>query len=220
MGEKEEGLTNGPSSGTAAVASGKSYNITKKTCYAFLFLAIAACVIVGLLVYYAGLPDCAGDGSSSNSGSTGGKGDGNGQGKAKKETVTDVRLPLHLIPLAYKVQLTPFIVPDNYTIRGYAEIRMRCDAPGRNVTVHAADLAMMNETIVVEEVGTGKNIPIRKHSYDFDREFHVAHLRSTLEKGKEYVIKIHFTAVLSDSLKGFYRSTYKDANDNERCVCV
>ncbi len=32
--------------------------------------------------------------------------------------VRDMRLPRHVIPSAYDVTLTPFIIPDNYTIQG------------------------------------------------------------------------------------------------------
>ena len=36
--------------------------------------------------------------------------------------VTDVRLPRHLVPESYRLKLIPFIVPDNFTIRGYVEV--------------------------------------------------------------------------------------------------
>ena len=36
--------------------------------------------------------------------------------------VTDVRLPTHLEPLTYRLELVPFIIPDNFTIRGLVEI--------------------------------------------------------------------------------------------------
>ena len=38
--------------------------------------------------------------------------------------VTDVRLPSHLEPVNYKLDLVPFIIPDNFTIRGYVEIEV------------------------------------------------------------------------------------------------
>ena len=36
--------------------------------------------------------------------------------------VRDMRLPRHVIPTAYNLTLTPFIVPDNYTIQGSVTI--------------------------------------------------------------------------------------------------
>jgi hypothetical protein len=32
--------------------------------------------------------------------------------------VRDMRLPRHVIPQTYNLSLTPFIIPDNYTIQG------------------------------------------------------------------------------------------------------
>ena len=36
--------------------------------------------------------------------------------------VLDVRLPTHLVPLKYTLELIPFIIRDNFTIRGNAEV--------------------------------------------------------------------------------------------------
>ena len=33
-----------------------------------------------------------------------------------------MRLPTHLEPLTYRLELVPFIIPDNFTIRGLVEI--------------------------------------------------------------------------------------------------
>ena len=36
--------------------------------------------------------------------------------------VRDMRLPRHIVPSAYNLSLTPFIIPDNYTIQGTIDI--------------------------------------------------------------------------------------------------
>ena len=41
--------------------------------------------------------------------------------KVVKELI-DMRLPKHLIPKKYKLQLIPFMVLNNFTIKGYAEV--------------------------------------------------------------------------------------------------
>jgi aminopeptidase N len=124
--------------------------------------------------------------------------------------VTDVRLPSHLMPELYRLQLTPFIVPDNFTIRGRVEIRMKCIKAANNVTLHMADLLVQNDTVSVEQVDSGKSIRITGHTYDKDREFYITKLGESLEPGKVYNIKIDYTAYLKDNLKGFYRSVYKN----------
>ncbi len=129
--------------------------------------------------------------------------------------MTDVRLPTHAVPLRYKVQLVPFLVAGNYTIRGYVRITFRCDSAARNVTLHVADMTLNNDTIVVSEEASGTQLSIIKHAYDAEREFYIAHLDSDLKPNATYNIQIWFTAKLADSLKGFYRSVYKNEKGEE-----
>merc|ERR1719369_214209 len=113
----------------------------------------------------------------------------------KKPTVTNVRLPTHLVPQNYKLELVPFIIPDNFTIRGYVEIEMDCTQSAFNVTLHVADLSIENDTVVVME-NNGYKLDVNSISYDLDREFFIVNLNPSLIAGKTYVIKIHYTAYL------------------------
>ena len=55
--------------------------------------------------------------------------------------VKDVRLPSHLSPISYNVSLIPFIISDNYTIRGSVIITLKAAIGGaKNITVHSADI--------------------------------------------------------------------------------
>ena len=124
--------------------------------------------------------------------------------------VQDFRLPRHLIPELYNVKLVPFIIPDNFTIRGHLDLTMDCLLAAQNVTLHVADMTLDNDTITLMNMETGDTIPIEKHAYDLDREFYIAHLSKPLIPGQKYKISIGFVAILNDKLKGFYRSAYKD----------
>jgi len=184
-----------------------------------LLFAFSVCVAVGLLVYFVGV------------GGGGGQDEGAGHHHAvqpepepepepeaepghSKAKVTDVRLPTHLAPVNYKLELVPFIIPDNFTIRGYAEIEMVCKEAAFNVTLHVADMVVENDTITLMEKG-GDAVDIFNIDYDLDREFIVVNLNAGIEEGKTYVIRIHYTAYLKDNLKGFYRSVYKDRKSGE-----
>lgn len=188
------------------VKSGDRITIPKWMSYAFVITLLLSNLIVGLLVYYAGSqpqnesePTPEPEPTSSKTSST---------------KVKDVRLPTHLEPVNYKLDLVPFIIPDNFTIRGYVEIEVECKLPAKNITLHAADLKIENDTIVVTD-SSGKSIDIKKVSYDTDREFVILHLSSVLEKDAHYFAKISYTAYLKDNLKGFYRSKYIDQISNK-----
>ena len=125
----------------------------------------------------------------------------------------DVRLPRHLKPELYTVELLPFIIPDNFTIRGRLELTMNCLSVSKNVTLHVADMELDNDTITLTDMSNNlidNDIPILKHAYDKDREFYIAHLSKALTPGHTYKITINYVAHLNDNLKGFYRSVYKD----------
>ena len=129
----------------------------------------------------------------------------NAEPDTKEAKVTDVRLPRHLEPLHYNLELVPFLIPDNFTIRGEVEIEVLCRVSATNITLHAADLEIENSTVTVNDMSTGDDIEVVDVAYDEAREFFILNTGSELEQGKKYVIKIQYTAFLKDNLKGFYR---------------
>lgn len=61
----------------------------------------------------------------------------------------------------------------------------------------------------------GSSLAITAHQYDSEREFYVAQLREPLLPGGRYVLSMHFLGLLNDIMKGFYRSSYRDADGTE-----
>ena len=83
-----------------------------------------------------------------------------------------------------------------------------------NITLHAAELNIENDSItVVDKDGT--NVNIVNIAYDEDREFIIIHLNESLTVGKSYVVSIKYTGYLQENLKGFYRSSYTDEKTNK-----
>ena len=93
---------------------GERYLVTKKLALIMFVFALAVCVGVGLVVYFLGVeggPEVAEAEPTREPDST-----------TAEAKVTKVRLPTHLVPVNYKLELVPFIIPDNFSIRGYAEV--------------------------------------------------------------------------------------------------
>ena len=78
-----------------------------------------------------------------------------------------------------------------------------------NITLHAADLTIQNDTISVAKVGEEEEVEemmvVTGVQYDKDREFIIINTGSELETGASYKVTIDYTAYLKDNLKGFYR---------------
>ena len=168
-------------------------------------LFLGTCLAVGLIVYYAVVAElhCPASGEGPSPGAPA------HEAKSSKSKVSDVLLPRHLWPINYKLELVPFIIPDNFTIRGSVEIEISCLLSSSNITLHAADLKIENDTIsVVEE--NKRDVGVRAVEYDTDREFVILNLASQLQPGRKYKVTILYTAFLRDNLKGFYRSVYTD----------
>ena len=51
-----------------------------------------------------------------------------------------MRLPTHLNPIHYDISLVPFIIPNNFTIKGSISITFNATATGaNNITLHTAE---------------------------------------------------------------------------------
>jgi len=192
------------------------YLVTKRLAATLLLAAVGLAVAVGLITYYAGpaQPASTPQPEPEPVAEPGAEPEPEAASGPGKEKVRDVRLPVHLAPLHYTVDLVPFIQPDNFTIRGYTEIEMECVKEGYNITLHVADLLVQNDTVEVEEVGGG-DVEVFKLEYDTAREFLVIQLQAALIPGRQYKVRIHYTAYLRDNLKGFYRSVYEDRNTGQ-----
>jgi len=190
---------------------GNKYLVSKKVASALLLFFVIWSVGLALVVYYAGATpnNTYKVVEEEPSSSTQVK---KTENKAK---ITDVRLPVHLLPEQYNLQLIPFIVQNNFTIDGYVEISMLCMEPGRNITLHSKDIEIQNKTVTVQDEQSN-NVGISSYSYDKDREFFILHLSTNLKKGSRYTVKITFTAFLKDNLKGFYRSEYNDKESGKK----
>ncbi|XP_045589686.1 aminopeptidase N isoform X2 [Procambarus clarkii] len=133
----------------------------------------------------------------------------------------DARLPKALKPLHYLVKLQPFI-NGNFSILGYVEVEMEVLEPTLNITLHIADIITKNDTIRVVPVGNteGLGLNIKKHEYDHERQFYVAHLEEELQQGHKYILSMEFIGYLNDQLHGFYRSNYRDSDGTEKTLAV
>jgi len=197
--------------------TGSELVISRKVALALLIVAVGSCVLVGIVTFYAGvagLKDSELDPSTDCSASAEPEPNAEPEPEPASKKVTDVRLPRHLVPKKYTLSLTPFIIPNNFTIKGYVEVEMEAVEKGDNITLHVADMAIDNDTVIVVKKDDG-TVGITSYKYDADREFYILMLDRSTVPGHTYTIKIHFIAKLNDNLKGFYRSSFKDKTSGE-----
>lgn len=118
------------------------------------------------------------------------------------------RLPRSVAPRRYDVRLAPDL--DAARFDGEVEIALEVVEPTRLVVLNAADLELHEVSI------DGRRVEPR---LDAANERLLLHLDTPLEPGAA-TLRASFTGVLNDLLRGWYRSTYRDADGGERVIAA
>lgn len=80
-----------------------------------------------------------------------------------KERLTDIRLPLHLVPISYDLTIQPNMYSGdskNFTFDGHVKIYMDAKESGRNVTLHTNKLLIHENSIIFTRQDGIKGGPI------------------------------------------------------------
>ncbi|XP_015127700.1 aminopeptidase N isoform X1 [Diachasma alloeum] len=128
----------------------------------------------------------------------------------------DVRLPRSVVPDSYDIKLMPFIWEGNFTFNGEVSIRMNVTKDTKNITLHAADMKILQKETTLKEVYPNSTIAkwfkILDQTNDTAREFYILKTGEILKAGQQYVVSLKFVGSLNDYLQGFYRSSYTVGN--------
>ncbi|EKD91168.1 MAG: hypothetical protein ACD_30C00040G0013 [uncultured bacterium] len=100
------------------------------------------------------------------------------------------RLPAHIKPERYEIFLKPDL--EGFTFTGEETMWLSLDKPSKAITLHAAELEVFSEDANV--------------SYDQAAETVTLTFKKPIS-GKQK-IKLKFTGILNDQMRGFYRSKY------------
>ncbi|XP_037798441.1 aminopeptidase N-like [Penaeus monodon] len=137
--------------------------------------------------------------------------------ETSRSNMQSIRLPSTLKPLHYLVKLQPFI-NGNSSVFGYVEVEMEVLEPTSNITLHMADIITKNDTVKIssrDDPGA-LALGIKMQQYDHERQFYIVHLEKELQKGKKYVLAMDFIGYLNNQLRGFYKTTYTDADGMQK----
>jgi len=118
------------------------------------------------------------------------------------------RLPAGVAPTRYDVRLSPSL--DDASFTGAVTVHVDVDVPTVTLALNAADLEV--HSCIVD--GTPAD-----HTLDDETERLFIHLKDELPAGSSTVV-IDFSGILNDKLRGFYRSTYTDAEGAEQVIAT
>ena len=119
------------------------------------------------------------------------------------------RLPTTVTPERYEIRLTPDLSAARFD--GEEKITVQVHEAVRQIRVNAAEL----EFKAVSVDGPAGKVLVGDVSLDSENEQAAFDFPETLTPGR-WQLRISFSGILNDKLHGFYRSTYKDNNGQEK----
>ena len=119
------------------------------------------------------------------------------------------RLPDTVIPVRYELELTPDL--SAWTFAGEEKVTLQVREPVREIVLNAAELALQNISL---KTAAGKMVP-GQATLDTENERAVLSFTETLPAGAAE-LRIQFSGIVNDKLHGFYRSTYKGADGQDK----
>ena len=119
----------------------------------------------------------------------------------KLKSKNSVRLPNDIIPSRYSITLFPNL--QEFTFSGEEEILLEITGPVKEIILHAVELEINSAEIFIGKTKTKS----QSISYDEKAETATIKFGKTISKGQRK-LKLTFTGILNDKMRGFYRSKY------------
>ncbi|MEO9223540.1 MAG: M1 family metallopeptidase, partial [Acidimicrobiales bacterium] len=128
------------------------------------------------------------------------------------DSAVDVHLPRTVVPSKYDLVLEPDLSAARFA--GTVAVAVDVAEPTGAITLNAVELDIDEAWI---EAG-GERLDATVH-YDAEAERATLELAEPVGKGSS-IVHARFRGVLNDKLRGFYRSTFTDADGNERVIAT
>ena len=126
------------------------------------------------------------------------------------------RLPTDLQPFKYDIlmnfQFLTTYENNSFPYEGDVTIYINCVKTTSSLVFHVRNLTIYNSTLSLKSStdNTFKDINSFDWFIDYEREFFIANLSTSLKSGHNYTFNTKFRGFLKDDNKGFYRSSYVD----------
>jgi len=123
------------------------------------------------------------------------------------------RLPRHVVPTRYEIRLEPDLVTASFT--GVETIALTVSEPTTEIVLNAAELSVTDAWLESDRGDRARATVALEESLERCR----LTFPSPIAPG-QWRLRLAFTGILNDKLRGFYRSTYKDAAGVSRTLAA
>jgi puromycin-sensitive aminopeptidase len=125
---------------------------------------------------------------------------------------SDHRLPRTVVPLHYELTLAPDL--QAFSFEGTETVTIEVHQATNEIVCNAAELEIHRAVLRSGDVTLTGTVDL-----DEARERATIRLDGRADPG-QWELEVTFTGTLNDKLAGFYRSTFKDADGNERVIAT
>ncbi|XP_069840540.1 aminopeptidase N-like [Dendropsophus ebraccatus] len=135
---------------------------------------------------------------------------------ASKEIWDRYRLPGHLIPQHYDIDLRPILTKNSdglYVFYGESKAHFTCNRATEYVIIHSKKLTYTQNPVLTDQ--DGNVIPIQRNFTVEKTEYLVLQVNEALLPLKRYILHTTYMGELADDLEGFYRSEYVENNETK-----
>lgn len=129
------------------------------------------------------------------------------------------RLPTDLKPYFYDIKIKPYIGTEeiygnrSFTFDGWVNVSFTCLNQTKKIVLHIKDIEIKDILLYVRSYYGMNEIGVEKSfKYDEELEFLTINMNTECAVYTNYTLHIAYIGQISDSLAGFYRSSYVDAN--------
>lgn len=127
------------------------------------------------------------------------------------------RLTGSVRPVRYDLTLEPDL--DAATFTGEVAIDLLVSGPTATLSCNSIDLDILAAEFIEGPLSDGTPIGVTAVSLDVETERITFTLERAVAPGEAH-LRIRFTGVLNDKLRGFYRSTFTDASGSEQVIAT
>lgn len=125
------------------------------------------------------------------------------------------RLPENIVPKHYILEIITDL--DEFNFEGKVWIKIQCLKATDKIILHAKSLNISSKEVKVDHIineEEAEQVEIASQQMVPENEFYVIKLSQGLATGKNYIVYIPFRGLLTESLAGYYRSSYLDRMSN------
>lgn len=133
-----------------------------------------------------------------------------------EEVSGDYKLPNNVEPTNYIIELKPYLDSKNdknFTFEGKSTINLKVNSNTKTITFHAKQLNIENITLTYTNNENKINIKIVDYKINQQKDFVILTLGQGINRDMQDVkLLLHYSGVLNDDLRGFYKSSYQNGN--------